>query len=294
MMDANTITKALGGKWFRRYGVAACPVCQPERRRTQDALHISDGATGVLVYCWKSGCTYRDIMAAGGFSPATFTPPDLSQITRRDAEQKAEAVKRAAQARALWQEARPAAGTLAETYLMSRGLTCASAPSLRFHPEVWHGPTAHRYPALVALVEGGDGFAVHRTYLRADGGGKADLDGGNKLMLGAVAGGAVRLSDGPSRLVVGEGIESTASLLCGLLDVPATAWAALSTSGLRRLRLPLQPGRLSIAQDGDPPGRAAALDLATRAAALGWKVSLLDPGDGNDFNDLLTGKAVAA
>jgi hypothetical protein len=31
-----------------------------------------------------------------------------------------------------------------------------------------------------------------------------------------------------------------------------------------------------------------------RAHGLGWAVSLLDPGDGLDFNDVLTGKAVAA
>lgn len=104
----------------------------------------------------------------------------------------------------------------------------------------------------------------------------------------------MRLSDGPLRLVVGEGLESTASLLCGLLDGPVTAWAALSTSGLRGLRLPLLPHRLTIAQDGDAPGRAAALDLAARATVLGWKVDLLDPGDGADFNDILTGKAVTA
>lgn len=71
------------------------------------------------------------------------------------------------------------------------------------------------------------------------------------------------------------------------------AWAALSTSGLRGLHLPPQPGRLTIAQDGDAPGRAAALDLAARAHGLGWQVDRIDPGDGADFNDLLQRKAVA-
>jgi len=88
--------------------------------------------------------------------------------------------------------------------------------ALRFHPEAWHGATARRIPALVALVNGGDGFAVHRTYLRADGSGKAAVDP-PKAMLGAVAGGAVRLTDGPGPLVVAEGIETALSLACGLL-----------------------------------------------------------------------------
>ena len=90
-----------------------------------------------------------------------------------------------------------------------------------------------------------------------------------------------------------EGIESALSLLCGPLDGPATIWAALSTSGLRSLRLPDPPGRLTVAADGDKPGREAAHALAERAHATGWTVGLLDPGDGADWNDILTGKAVA-
>ena len=31
--DAKSFTVALGGRWFGAYGVAPCPVCQPERRR---------------------------------------------------------------------------------------------------------------------------------------------------------------------------------------------------------------------------------------------------------------------
>jgi hypothetical protein len=89
-------------------------------------------------------------------------------------------------------------------------------------------------------------------------------------------------------------MESALSLLCGLLEAPATVWAALSTSGLRGLRLPAQPGRLTIACDGDAPGREAAHALAERAHGSGWQVGMLDPGTGADFNDILTGKAVAA
>ncbi|MGY6535541.1 MAG: toprim domain-containing protein [Pararhodobacter sp.] len=137
-------------------------------------------------------------------------------------------------------------------------------------------------------IDGGEGFNSIALDV------KAGLKGGDKLMLGGTQGGAVRLTDGPGRLVVGEGTESTLSLLCGLLDGPATAWAALSTSGLRGLRLPVQPGRLTIAVDGDKPGREAGHALAERAHALGWQVGILDPGEGADFNDILTGKAVAA
>ncbi|MEO8245141.1 MAG: toprim domain-containing protein, partial [bacterium] len=141
-------------------------------------------------------------------------------------------------------------------------------------------------------VEGCDLLAVHRTYLAPDGTGKAKVDP-PKAMLGAVAGGAVRLSQGPGPLVVAEGIETALSLACGLLTWPATIWAALSTSGLRGLHLPAQPGALIVASDGDTPGQTAACALAERASTLGWKVSILPAPEGCDWNDVLTRKGAA-
>lgn len=287
------LTLALGGRWHGRYGVAPCPVCQAERRRDQAALTLADGRDGrLLAHCKKSACDFRDIAAAAGIRPGSYSPPDPAELARREAERRAEVEKRARLARAVWDEAQPIGGSIAEAYLRHRGITCPLPATLRFAPSCWH-QSAKRLPALVALVEGGDGFAVHRTWLRLDGTGKAPIEPA-KAMLGSTQGGAVRLSDGLSRLVVCEGIETALSLSCGLLDGPATLWAALSTSGLRGLRLPARPGRLTIACDGDKAGREAAHALAERAHGLGWQVGILDPGDDRDFNDILNGKAVAA
>ncbi|KNX39819.1 hypothetical protein ROTO_36470 [Roseovarius tolerans] len=294
MTDARTMTELLGGDWFRSYGTAPCPVCQPGGQTGQNALTLADADNGrLMAHCKKTACTFRDIMAMAGLRGVAYCPPDAATIARREAERRADAQRRAGQAERIWQEAQPIAGTAAEAYLRGRGITCALPHTLRFHPACFHGPTAQRFPAMVAAVHGGS-FAVHRTYLRPDGSGKAGLDGGDKLMLGATAGGAVRLTDGPGRLVVAEGIESGLSLACGLLDGPATLWAGLSTSGIRGLCLPVQPGRLTIACDGDTPGRDAAHALAERAHGLGWQVGICDPGTGADFNDILTRKAVAA
>lgn len=294
MIDARDLTHALGGKWYRRYGAAPCPVCQPERNKGQNALTLADGRNGwLLLDCKKSGCAFLDILSAAGVCSGDYIPPDAATLAQREAEQRAEAAKRAAQAKQVWTEAHPIAGTLAETYLRGRGITCDLDQVLRFHGSCWHGPTAKRYPALVAAVQGASLPAVHRTYLRADGSGKADLNP-TKLMLGAVAGGAVRLTEGPGPLVVAEGIETALSLASGLLRTPATVWAALSTSGIRGLRLPDYPGRLTIAPDGDTAGREAANALAARAHALGWQVSLLPAPDGRDWNDILTMKGEAA
>lgn len=287
--DARTLTQALGGRWHGGYGCAPCPVCQPDQRRDQNALSISQGHDGrLLLHCFK-GCDFRDVLAAAGVTPGTYAPPDPATIAKRRAEEREQAAKRARQARRCWDECLPIGGTIAERYLRGRGITCDLPATLRFHPECWHGATATRHPALVAAVTGGNGPAIHRTYLRPDGSGKAGLDGGDKLMLGATTGGAVRLTDGGTRLVVAEGIETALSLACGgILRGPETIWAALSTSGMRGLRLPTRSGALVVATDGDEPGREAGHDLAARAHALAWTVSTLDPGDGLDFNDALT------
>ena len=64
------------------------------------------------------------------------------------------------------------------------------------------------------------------------------LESGYRDPRGGTAGGAVRLTDGPGPLLVGEGIESTLAAFLLRRDATARAWAALSTSGLRGLRLP--------------------------------------------------------
>lgn len=286
MTDARTVTLAAGGRWRGAYGTAPCPVCQPERRTDQDALSLADGRAGLLAHCKKSACAFSDIATALGLRRGSFARPDPATLAQRDREQQAEAAKRSAQANAIWTETLSIGGTIGETYLRRRAITCDLPVNLRFHPGCWHSATARPWPALVSLVEGGSGFAVHRTYLRADGTGKAQIDP-PKAMLGPTKGGAVRLSVSPGRLVVTEGIETGLSLLCGLLDAPASVWAALSAQGLRALNLPAQAAHLTIAQDGDPTGRDAARALANRAHSAGWRVDLLDPGDGRDWNDVL-------
>lgn len=115
MTDAKTLTAQLGGKWHRRYGVAPCPCCQPERRRDQDALTLHDGLKGLLAHCKKLGCAFRDIMAAAGIAPGTGTgnAADPFAVARNRAEEQAESMKRAAQAHRVWREALPIAGTVA-------------------------------------------------------------------------------------------------------------------------------------------------------------------------------------
>jgi hypothetical protein len=210
---------------------------------------------------------------------------DPAELAQYQAEQREAAEKKERQALAVWREAQPITGTVAETYLRCRGITADLRDTLRFHPSCWHS-TARRLPAMVAMVEGADRFAVHRTYLRPDGSGKAEVVP-EKAMLGATAGGAVRLSEGLDALAIAEGIENALSLMCGPLCGSVAVWAALSTSGMASLRLPPRAGSLIVATDGDTPGKSAGTKLAERASAQGWSVTMFPAPDGRDWNDVV-------
>ena len=299
MTDAASIIRALSGRWHGRYGLARCPAHDDHR----PSLSLADGHDGrLLAHCF-AGCEWSAIHDAlsqqalaigqGGRPYAGLGRPDFDVVPTRLREA-AFVARRAAQAERCWRDARPVARSPAELYLRRRGITAPPGAALRFDPACWHGPSARRLPAMVADVEGADSFAIHRTYLAPDGTGKAPVEPA-RMMLGACAGGAVRLLGGHRRLVVAEGIETALSLASGLLDGPMSLWAALSAPGMAALRLPppAAGAELVVAADGDRAGREAAHALAQRADALGWRVSLADPGDGLDFNDVLMGRVAA-
>lgn len=291
MTDARTLTLALQGKWSGQTGIARCPAHDDR----SPSLSIADGAEGRLLLTCHAGCAFESIRAAlrqmGLLGAQGFQPIGPIIAAQRRAAAQAAELKRSHQAMQLWQDSAPVTGTPAERYLRSRGITCALHPSLRYKESCWHA-SARRLPALVASVLAlqGNASAVHRTYLRPDGSGKAEVSP-CKAMLGPVAGGAVRLARAPGPLVVAEGLETALSLLCGLLPGPAAVWAALSAGGMARLHLPPVPGQLIIAPDGDPTGRQGAEALALRAHALGWRVAVMPPPEGFDWNDVLIGKA---
>ena len=56
MSDAQSVTLALRGKWYGRYGVAFCPV--HDNRRTP-ALRLANGNDGRLLALCSAGCTFE-------------------------------------------------------------------------------------------------------------------------------------------------------------------------------------------------------------------------------------------
>lgn len=291
-MNVALAAKLLGGDVVGRDRVLAPgPGHSPKDRSL--SIIFSGSSFAVFSFAGDDWKSCRDHVATvlglgSGSQCVRPSPRVVARIAQEDSER---SKRREALALACWMEARPITGTIAEAYLRGRGITCDLPETLRFHPSCWH-PKSVPLPAMVAIVEGSERFAIHRTYLSASGKGKADIQPA-KAMLGTVSGGAVRLSVGGNKLVVCEGIETGLSLLSGLLPGPATVWAALSTSGLKGLSLPSEVSRLTVATDGDVAGRAAGNSLATRAATAGWPVSLLPAPNGVDWNDIVMKGSVA-
>lgn len=186
-------------------------------------------------------------------------------------------------ARRCWEEARPAAGSLVEAYLGSRGLTLPPGAPLRFHPACPRG--GDRLPALVALMTDpatAEPCGVHRTFLRADGSGKAD--GTAKMMLGNV--GVIRLVPDTAVTIglgLAEGIETSLAVMQGFGWSPV--WAATSAGAIAGF--PILPGieALTIFADADAAGERAAQGCAGRWMEAGREVTILRPPAG-DFDDL--------
>ena len=179
---------------------------------------------------------------------------------------------RRASARRLWDSTRPLSGTVAEHYLRARGVGhVARAPALRFHPGITHRNAPGCFAALIAGVQdaGGRFMGIQRTYL--DGGRKANLDP-PRASLGPVAGSGVRLVQvTDDKLLLGEGIESTAAAV-QVLGWRGGAWATLGTPGLRSVVVPESVRRVVIAADRDAGGLRAAAALAERLEAEGRRV----------------------
>ncbi|MEH3099687.1 DUF7146 domain-containing protein [Sphingomonas adhaesiva] len=198
-------------------------------------------------------------------------------------------------ARRLFAMGMPITGTVAKTYLRTRGITALhGTDALRFHPRCYYRPNdgpSETWPALLARVTDltGRQTGTHRTWLAPDGTGKAPIDTQRKAM-GDLNGHGVRFGIGTEVQAAGEGIETMLSLRTALPDLPAVA--ALSAAHLGALTLPDSLRRLYVARDNGEAGEAMAAMLATRAEAAGIEAVVLVPTLG-DFNDDLQAFGVA-
>lgn len=272
----------------------ACPMCggtdrfrfdDKDRRGTYICNQCGAG-DGMKLACEVSGRPFAVVAAeidqiVGNVTPDTAIP--RREMTEED---------RLRVLREAWAGSRPVQpGDLAHTYLTTRGVEELIYPAaLRFHPNMRDGEGGIR-PCMIAMVGvyGEKKFhTMHRTFLRPDGMGKAEMSFPRKLMPGELPDGAcVALSDyhgGP--LGIAEGIETamSASALWGL-----PVWASINSRMMEKWRPPEGCEEVAIFGDNDPKfgGQAAAYTLAHRLSVKGIHATVHIPEVvGEDWNDV--------
>jgi putative DNA primase/helicase len=286
-MSAAGVVKALGGHRAGRDWMARCPA----HNDREPSLAIREGRDGRVLLKCHAGCSQFQVIGAlrdrGIWTPGVASGSTRQVVTpvAQPVEEPGDNLKRSAQTLWLWDECVGARGTLAEVYLRSRGLSLPVPDDIRFHPGLKHR-SGTIWPAMVALVRDGDGqgVAIHRTFLAKDGLSKAPVSPA-KMMLGPTRGGAVRLGAASTTLAIGEGIETTLSVM---QSTGMPGWAALSTSGMKSLVLPASIREVVVLADADQPGEIAAQEAALRWSREGCRVRIARPQAGcKDFNDML-------
>lgn len=215
----------------------------------------------------------------------------------------------------IWHQARSPIGTPVEAYLASRLIRLppeAANTAVRFHGACPFGP-GQTLPCLVALVRdiaSGEPLGIHRTALNwkgekvfaNTGSGAAD-----RMSLGPVKGGAIKLGRPSTALGVAEGLENALSLREYEDTADLAVWSLVHKSGLAQLPVLTRVATLWIAEDDDIPGREAARTTRLRWEAAGRTVRLAGPRGGTyaapkgwprgvefavgDLNDLLRWEA---
>lgn len=287
MSEAEEITRALGGTWYGRYGVAFCPA--HENTRTP-ALRLGIGEGGKLLLNCSAGCSFCEVLGAlkaRGLVKARFKGSQDRPAVTRPKRGVSNGARKMEIALRIWREANPVEGALSARYLARRRIAAPYPVTLRHHPALWHPGLRRKIPGMVAAITLPHAglVAIHRTWLEEPG--RKCAAGPQRAMLGPAAGGAVRIRKGSGRLIVAEGIENAMSVRDLRARPGDSVWAALTSTGMMRLTLPKEPGELLIAPDWDEAGVRGMVRLWRRARDAGWKVGLLKPpGPGVDWNDL--------
>lgn len=303
MTDLRTMARDLGGE-VAGIGQILCPGVGHTARDRSLSVRLDARAPGGIVVHSFAG---DDALAAKDYVRQRL---GLSEVFPRSGENlPAEAERnfasspvvvpgsgeRTARALAIWAEARHPAGSPVERYLARRGLALPEnvREVIRFHPSCPFAGTRTR--AMVALVRDivtNEPVAIHRTALSLDSC-KIEVNGHDRLALGPIGGGAVKLThdeDVTACLGIGEGIETTLSLRRSTEFGESPVWSLLAAGGISTL--PVLPGieALWIATDHDPAGLKASRTCATRWQSAGVETYLITPdAPGADLNDLLMG-----
>ncbi|BEV43942.1 DUF7146 domain-containing protein [Afipia carboxidovorans] len=318
----NAVLKRAGREW-----IGPCPACGGrdrfsvnQQRHKWNCRGLRGGRGAISMVQHIAGLSFLEVCEelTGEPNPSGRRAKPLSEAEKAErnrqrlaaqARQRAREAQEAAYqentreaAQAIWNASTSLHDTLGAQYLNSRGIpTPETWPDcLRFHPALPYPGKSGRYPALICRVDDvyGQLTAIWRIYLRADAR-KLDVDS-PKLGLGPAGGGAVRLGGIGPKIAVAEGVESAFGywLLTGMKH---PCWAALSTSGMQGIEIPLGVGQVVVVPDGDKPlrkkdgayvesipaGRKAARALWVRMVEQGIRCNVAaEPPAGKDYLDL--------
>jgi hypothetical protein len=289
------ISSVLAGHPLRRSGgelIGACPVCGGSDRfgvnlgkNIWNCRQCCRGGDAIDLLQHLDGCDFR--AAVELLAGTSIASPRRKPAPAAEAKPSEEAAR-------LWREAVNPMGTPVEVYLQRREVTLpggVAGDAIKFHPSCKFG--LKRVPCMLALVRNirtDVPQAIHRTALdRA--GNKISLGGNDRMSLGPVADGAVKLTDDAevsTCLGIGEGIESTLSLRLIPEFGASPVWSLLTAGGIKAFRVLPGIECLWIAVDHDAAGERAAATCAQRWTAAGQEVFRVRPEiSGDDLNDLI-------
>ena len=289
-MNIQSIASALRGRISSNHAMVCCPVHDD---RTP-SLKITEFDGDIWVHCF-AGCDWRrvkdELIVRGllpeyvGFKPNIQSETGVERKVRQERDKQTD-LNKVKWCQSVWNASQDSKNSPVEAYLISRGIDTIP-PSIRFHSSLKHSTTGQSSPAMVAAVTQypcDELIGIHRTYLQANGRGKAKIINA-KMMAGKCKGGAVQLALCSNQLALTEGIETGLSVLQST-NIPT--WACLSTSGLTGIVIPESVTEILIFADYDEPGIRAANTSADRFRNEGRTARVVLPPDpGTDFNDVM-------
>jgi putative DNA primase/helicase len=185
----------------------------------------------------------------------------------------------------VWKASKPVHGSVAEKYLLSRGIFAENIPkTLRFHPGLKYWDARAKkdlgtFPCLLAPIKDKENrmISIHRIFLTPEGL-KAPVPDPKKMMAmcGEMRGTAIKLFSPTDTLGLAEGIE-TALAAYAISRMPV--WSCVTAPLLEQVDIPDSVKYVVVWADKDRSERGAdaAETLADRLEKLGKKVEICTP-----------------
>src|SRR5690606_32608491 len=171
-----------GGELYA--GGRAAVIPGPGHSRQDRSLSLRLDEAGNVRFHSFAGDSVRDCFTYLGIEAGKAHAADRWALVRvrrlRDEERRRREAEDRTFCATVWGQTEPFEGSLAESYLWSRGLLLDDCPDVRFHPAAPRAkprapgderPLPAPHPAMVALVRNRDGQAIglHLTYVAIDG-----------------------------------------------------------------------------------------------------------------------------